>query len=73
MTLCKCTNCECIYINIKKVDRPIEYMPGLEELFAIRRLPTIILEDGTMGYGCPECFTDGYLQDNINPFAGEEA
>ena len=69
MKLCTCNNCGNIYEDMNPSDESIEY-PLIE---GIKELPTIKLEDGDTGYGCPECKTDGYLQDNINELAGGEA
>lgn len=64
MKLCTCNNCGSIFEDMNPGDDSIEYTG--RQYNHLPELPTILLDDGTIGYGCPECKTDGYLQDNIS-------
>lgn len=70
MKLCTCLNCGNVYEDMNPGRDSIDYPDELLDDFFIPELPTITLNDGDIGYGCPECKTDGYLQDNIQPDAG---
>ena len=75
MKLTTCGNCENVYEDMNPGDDSIDYPDSLIERFKIQELPTINLLDDKgnkedIGYGCPNCNTDGYLQDNVNPYCG---
>ena len=75
MKLTTCGNCENVYEDMNPGDDSIDYPDSLIERFKIQELPTINLLDDKgnkedIGYGCLICNTDGYLQDNVNPYCG---
>lgn len=76
MKLTTCGNCGNVYEDMNPGEESIDYAEDVARVFPIQELPTIQRihedgsKDGTGYYGCPECKTDGYLQDNVNPNCG---
>jgi len=73
--LTTCTNCGNVYYDMNPGNNSIEYPIELFNIFEIQELPFIqfLNDEGVFeenGYGCPNCHTDGYLQDNVNPNCG---
>lgn len=58
MKLCKCNNCNSLFIDHNPQVDAIEFMddPGIDELVQLT-------DDGDTFWGCPNCLTDDYLTD----------
>lgn len=64
MKICTCNNCGNIYDDPNPGDKSIEYVElCLDKLILIHDEDS---QDQVFFWGCPECETDSYLQDNIN-------
>lgn len=63
--LCTCVQCGSVFYNLNAGKDSIKFHFGLIELFTLQEVPIIKEDKNGFVYGCDNCKTDSYLQDNI--------
>ena len=60
MYICTCNNCGNCYEDTNPGNDSVKYPEVI--------LPALTLNPDNFAHECPECGTDGYLVDNVNPY-----